>query len=233
MRVLLLVLLTSCAQMSEVVTLRAVPLEEPRMVLETLGNRLAIAGERMGMTVRAQVTQVQECADVQTQRAEGFRRVERKAEGNSLLLHWIFGGLFTASGAGLVAWTALSPVDPQGPNSAGTNYAYGAVLGGAGLALLASALWSETQLGVHEESLGEKVLRRPGQKRVCAETPVHTGEVRLTLADGLQLTAKIDEQGQALLALPENLEKRLEQEGSRRATLEALDDPRAQIRLDL
>lgn len=232
--VALALVLASCAQLSETVTLRAVPMESPRVVNTPAGERLAIRGARSELSVTAVVTKQRLCRDVQEQRAEGFRRVERRAVGPSLTLEWLFGGLLTAGGAGLVTWTALSPEDPTfGPTGASTNYAYGVVIGAAGLALLGGAAWDWHKTGVHEESLGVQTLKKQGLETVCAEEPAPGGQVRLTLADGLQLEAEVDATGTAQIPLPADVDLRLEREGSRRATLEAKGDARAQVRITL
>lgn len=224
----------SCARLTEQVTLRAQPLESPRTVRVQLGERMAVAGVREGSVVRAQVTRIQRCADVQEQRAEGIRRIERHAEGHSLVMEWLFGGLFAAGGAGLIAWTAASPVDLEtsADNSPG-NYAYGAAIAALGVGLLAGAIYDQAQTGTHEESLGTRTLRKEGPEQVCGQTPALAGQVRLTLPDGAQLEAPVDTTGQARIELPQDLEKRIEREGSRRATLEVLGDARAQVRLEL
>lgn len=229
-----LLLLCSCARLTEQVTLRAQPLEAPRTVRVQLGERMAVAGAREGDAVRAQVTRLQRCADVQEQRAEGFRRVERHPDGPSLTLEWLFGGLFTAGGAGLIVWTAASPVDTtSSADNSGANYAYGAAIAAVGAGLLAGAVYDQMLTGVHEQLLGEKTLRKEGAEQTCGQAPAATGQVRLTLPDGAQLEAAVDAQGEARIALPADLEKRLTREGSRRATLEVLGDAHAQVRLDL
>ncbi len=232
--VVFLLLLASCARLTEQVSLRAQPLEPPRVVRTSLGERLAVAGTREGTVVRAQVTRIQRCADVQEQRAEGFRHIERQAEGKSLVLEWVFGGLFTAAGVGLIGWTAASPADLEtSTDTAPANYAYGAAITALGVGLLAGALYDQSLVGTHEESLGERTLRKAGPEQVCGQTPAAGGQVRLTLPDGGQIEAPVDATGQALVVLPPDLEKRLEREGSRRATLEVLGDAAAQVRLEL
>ena len=227
-------LVSACAHLREEVRLRAVPLEAPHVVHTTAGERLAVRGQRVGEHVQAQVTRQTLCVDVQEQRAEGFRRVERVSEGPSYTLEWVFGGLLTAGGAGLIAWTAASPGDPtSGPTGTTTNYGYGAAIGAVGLALLGGGLWDWHQIGVHEDSLGVQVLKKPGPETVCGEVPATAGDVRLTLPDGLQLEATLGATGTAVIALPEDLEARLTREGSRRATLEAKGDARAQVRIEL
>lgn len=236
MRALLLMalLLMSCARLNEQVSLRAQPLEAPRTVRVQLGERQAVSGARDGDVVRVQVTRIQRCADVQEQRAEGFRRVERKADGQSLVLEWVFGGIFTAAGTGLLAWTAASPADLEtSTDTAPANYAYGAAITALGVGLLAGALYDHALLGVHEESLGERTLRKEGPEQICGQTPGSSGVVRLTLPDGGQIEASVDATGQAVITLPVDLEKRIEREGSRRATLEVLGDAHAQVRLAL
>ena len=230
----LLLLLCSCARLTEQVTLRAQPLEPPRIVRVQLGERMGVTGAREGNAVRAHVTRLQRCADVQEQRAEGFRHVVRQPDGKSLVLEWVFGSLFAAGGAGLIAWTAASPVDlTTSADNAPGNYAYGAAIAALGVGLLAGAIYDQSLVGTHEESLGERTLRKEGPELVCGQAVATGGQVRLTLADGTQLESPVDGAGEARIELPADLEKRLEREGSRRATLEVMGDVRAQIRLDL
>ncbi len=232
--VVLCLVLACCARLTEQVTLRAEPLEPPRIVRVQLGERLAVVGSRDGNAVRAQVTRVQRCADVQEQRAAGFRHVERQADGKSLTAEWLFGGLFTAGGLALIGWTAVSPVDlTTSTDNAPANYGYGAAITALGAGLLAGALYDQLQTGGHDEPLGERTLRKEGPEQVCGALPATTGQVRLTLPDGAQLEAAVDATGVARVPLPDDLDKRLEREGSRRATLEVLGDARAQVRLDL
>ncbi len=227
-------LLGSCARLTEQVTLRAEPLEPPRIVRVQLGERLAVAGTREGDVVRAQVTRLQRCADVQEQRAEGFRRVNRQPDGKSLVAEWVFGSLFTAGGLGLIAWTAMSPVDLSvSTDNAPVNYGYGAAIAALGAGLLAGAIYDQSLTGTHEESLGERVLRKEGPEQVCGQTPATAGQVRLTLPDGAQLEAAVPPDGEARIALPADWQKRLDREGNRRATLEVIGDARSQVRLEL
>lgn len=230
----LLLLLCSCARLTEQVTLRAEPLEPPRTVRVQLGERMAVVGTREGDVVRAQVSRVQRCADVQEQRAAGFRHVERRPDGKSLVAEWLFGSLFAAGGLALIGVTAAYPESADsGVNSAPTNYGYGAAITAVGLGFLAGAIYDNSLLGVHEEPLGERTLRKQGAELVCGQTPATSGQVRLTLPDGAQLEAPVDASGQAIVALPADLEKRLEREDNRRATLEVIGDPRAQVRIGL
>lgn len=229
-----LVLLCSCARLNEQVTLRAQPLEPPHLVRVQLGERLTLVGVREGAAVHAQVTKLQRCADVTEQRAEGFRRVERHAEGQSLVLEWVFGGLFTAGGLGLLGWTAAAPDQADAAaKSAPANYAYGAAIAALGVGFIAGAIYDQSLTGVHEESLGTRTLRKEGPEQVCGQVPASSGQVRLTLSDGSQLEAPVDAAGVAVIALPADLEKRLTREGNRRATLEVLGDASAQVRLEL
>lgn len=228
------VLIAGCARLTEQVTLRAQPLEAPRTVVTPAGERLAVAGARAGDVVQAHVQRQMRCADVLEQRAEGFRRVERHPDGASLTLEWLFGGLFTAGGTGLLVWTAASPVDTSvSSDNSGSNYAYGAAIAALGVGLLAGAIYDHSLTGVHETSLGEKTLKKPGPERTCSESAAQGGQVRLTLPDGAQLESPVDADGNARIQLPADLEQRLTREGSRRATLEALGDARAQVRIDL
>ena len=223
-----------CARLSEQVSMRVAILEEPRQSLAQLGERRTIAGERQGAVVRATAHVVQRCADVLEQRAAGFRVVERHSDGPSLTLEWLFGGLFVGAGSGLFAWTALSPVDLQFRNdNAGGNYAIATAISALGVGLLAGAIWDTAQTGRHEFPLGERTLRKQGPERVCGEATAPAGQVRLTLPDGTQLEAALDATGHAEVALPADVEQRLQREDNRRATLEVLGDATAQVRVPL
>lgn len=214
--------------------MRVEPLEPPRKTQVSLGSGLGIQGARDGNQVRAQLLVVQYCADEQQQRARGFQRVERQAIGWSLKAEWLFGGLIAATGAGLMAYTAANPPDPTVTvKSQRTAYLQAGAVLAVGVGLLAAATWQQLGLGVHETPLGEKVLTKRGSEYTCGQAPATGGRARLTLADGHQIEGDADASGVALLPLPDDLELRMQTEGSRRATLEALGDPRAQVRIGL
>ena len=180
---------------------------------------------------------VSRCRTILEQRAKGFRRTTRRAEGASLTLEWVFGALFTAAGSGIIAYSALAPppeeVDGEfTPSGTGQGYVHGTAIGLVGLGLLAGAAWQQWSLGVHETALGERTLKRAGHVRICGQPKPGPGRVRLTLDDGLQMEADAGADGVAILKLPDDIEMRLT-EGGRRATLEVKGDWRSQIRLRL
>lgn len=236
----LLVLLigpAGCAQIRETTRLRVQVLEQPRQRLQPDGMGYKVSGKRVGMTFEARVSQMARCRRVVEQRALGFRHTTRRAEGGSLALEWVFGGLFTVAGGGIIAYTAGHPppaeVDGEySPNGQRTAYAYGAAIGVVGLALLAGATWQQLSLGVHETPLGERLLSRSGRPEACGKPKPASARVRLTLDDGLQLEADAGANGVATFNLPADIEQRLQAEG-RRATLEVKGDWRSQLRIRL
>lgn len=236
---LLLCALTSaapaCAHISETVQLRAVPSGPVTIARVETGSALAIRGTRDGARVRAEVEVVHLCADEQRQRARGFRVSERKAEGSSLALEWLFGGLFAAAGAGLAAWNTVSPPDSSAGSlrSQSRGYAFAGGIGAVGLALLGGALYQQLSLGRSETDLGERELTQRGRETICRREPAHEGTARLTLSDGTQIEGAVDLHGDAVLALPDDVDARMDKEGNRRATLEVLGDARAQARISL
>lgn len=232
---LLILHLVGCAQIGETVQLRAQPLGPPTTVRVDTSRGFAVQGERRGGAVEVQIDAVQYCADEQRQRARGIRVVERRAEGSSLLIEWTFGGLLSATGAGLAAYNAANPPDVSAGSlrSEARGYWFAGGIGAAGLALLGGALVQQLSLGKSEIDLGERELHKRGKESICQRQPAQGGQVRLTLPDGAQLEASADAQGKASLPLPQDLEARIEKEGSRRATLEVLGDARAQVRIPL
>lgn len=226
-----------CAHVEERVTLRAQALEQPHTTRVEIGTGKGIEGERQGGTVRAVVQDLTICAAETRQRALGFRRIERKAVGQSLVIQWVFGGLFTATGTGLLVAQAQAPAAEADTLNAGRSeqlgYLYAGAIAAAGLGLLAGSVWQQQGLGVHETPLGERVLHTRGDRFACARRPATGGRVRLTLPDGLQIEAEAGTDGVAQVPLPEDLETRLETEGSRRASLEVMGDARAQVRIGL
>jgi len=226
-----------CAQISETHRLRVEPLEKPKQRMESLGAGHQVSGKRVGATVQVQVLSVARCQKVLEQRARGFRRTTRRAEGASLKLEWLFGGLFAAAGAGIITYNALDPpaeeVDGEfSPGSARQAYVQGAAITTVGLALLIGAAWQQWSLGVHETPLGERTLKRAGRIQTCGAPKPGPGRVRLPLDAGLQIEAQAGADGVAIVPLPTDIEARL-QKGGRRATLEVKGDWRSQVRMRL
>lgn len=223
-----------CAQLSTQRTLRALPVEAPRSVVVPLGSGFAIRGGRDGDAVVAQVDRVERCADELHQNARGIERTERRAVGYSLVGEWLIGSLVTASGATLLGLTAAFPPEPGVTSKSQTTaWLQAGAVTAVGAAVLAGAIWDQAQVGVQERDLGVRELRQRKAERVCSSAPAASAPVRLTLPDGEQLTGTTDATGVARIALPADLEARLAREGSRRATLEAQGDARAQVRITL
>ncbi len=227
----------SCARVAEVRSLRVVPLERPRQTSEDRGVGFAVRGERDGGVLRVQVEEVRRCATVTLQRADGFERTERVAQGGTLAIQWTMGGLFTLAGAGIVGWNAANPAKPDatGAVSVGSStsaYLQGGLIGGIGVGLLVASLVQQLSLGRHDKALGTRELRRDGPVRTCGRGPAASGTVRLTLPDGASLQATVDATGKAELTLPADLDDRLK-DSDRRATLEVLGDWRSQTRVSL
>ena len=225
----------ACAHISETVQLRAVPTGSVTIARVETGSSFAISGAREGAHVRAQVEVVHLCADEQRQRARGIRVAERQAEGSSLTLEWLFGGLFSAVGGGLAVWNTASPPDSAAGSlrSQSRGYTFAGGIGTVGLALLGGALYQQLSLGRSETDLGERELTQRGRESICRREPAREGKARLTLSDGSQVEAAVDLHGEALLPLPDDADARMDKEGSRRATLEVLGDARAQARISL
>ena len=225
-----------CAAIEQTSRVRANPLEAPRTHRVPLGPGLAVQGERQGPVVVAKVEVVDWCAIEQLQRADGVRITERTAVGNSLTVEWLFGGLLTATGSGLLAYTAFTrptqEVEGELSMPQASGWAYSGGITAVGVALLAGAAWQQLSLGVHETPLGEREMQKRGAAFVCARKPAAAGQVRLTLSDGSQLEAQANESGEARIELPADIDERLKLEG-RRATLEAVGDPSAQVRIEL
>lgn len=228
---------SGCARIAETRSLRVRALEPPRQVAEPRGVGFAASGQRDGTLFRVAVEQVERCATVTRQRAEGFERLERRAEGGTLVIQWAMGGLFSLAGGGIAAWTATHPTRPDAdgalrPGGDSSAWLQAAILGGVGLALLAGSTVQQTQIGVSERSLGARELAQEGRIRVCRRGPAAAGTVRLTLPDGSSWTAAVGPDGRATIDLPADLEDRLH-ESDRRATLEVLGDWRSQVRVPL
>jgi hypothetical protein len=154
--------------------------------------------------------------------------------GYSLVGEWLLGSLVTATGATLLGLTAAYPPEPGVTSKSQTTaWLQAGTVTALGLGLLAGAVWDQSQLGTVRRDLGERELRKRLAERTCSEAPAPATEVRLTLPDGEQLLATTGDDGLATITLPADLETRLEKEGSRRATLEATGDVRAQVRIGL
>lgn len=228
----------ACAQLSETRQLRVEVLEPARTVRVALGTGLAVRGVRSDAGVRAQVDRVARCAQEQQQRALGIEVVERRTLGASMWLQWVFGGVFAAAGGFLVTTPAESAAPTSGdgevtaPRSQSLRVT-GAVIGLAGLGLLGAAIAQTASLGIHERVLGERVLRRQGPAVACGTAPAPAVTVRLTLPDGTQLEAMTGLDGHATVPLPADVSEIVTREGTARATLEALGDATAQVRIDL
>lgn len=231
--VLVCALPSACAHIEENESYRIDPLERARTSRVETGHGLGVAGSRLGLAVQAQVFDVSWCALEHRQRARGWRRVERVPVGQSLTIEWAFGGLFTATSASLIALNTLSP--PAHPEaslrSQSSGYVFAGAVGAIGLGLLTGAIVQQASLGRHDTDLGEKEIEKRDPDFVCKREPAHGGRVRLTLADGMQVEADADQNGLAVLPLPADIESRLTE--GRRATLEAIGDPRAQVRIPL
>ena len=225
-------LAVGCAQIEERVTLRAQPLEQERTQRVETGKRLGIAGERQGPAVQAQIFAVTWCAIERRQRARGIKRVERSAVGHSLTLEWVFGAMFLASGGTMFAVNKLNPPDPKvSLRTEDAGYLFAGSLGAVGLALLTGALVQTVSLGHSDVDLGEREMIKHGTEFQCKREPAPGGRVRLTLADGLQIEADAGPTGAATLLLPLNVEEHLGE--GRKATLEAIGDVKAQVRIAL
>ncbi len=231
------VLLVGCARIIETRSLGARPLEAPRVKVVEIGEGFQVRGKRDGAVVRVQVARVHYCNRVTEQRAIGLRRTERKADGHSLLLEWLFGAVLAGTGASVVAYGATHPPEetPDLTVNLGNQkqaYVHGGIIGVLGLSLLGGAAWQQASLGVTNEELGERTLKRAGLAYPCRQTRAKKGRIRLTLDDGLQIYGDVDETGYAVVELPDDIEKRIVAEG-RKATLEAIGDWRSQTRIQL
>lgn len=226
-----------CARVVESRSLRVVPLERPRQITEERGVGFGVRGERDGGLLRVRVEEVRRCATVTLQRADGFERTERVAQGGTLAIQWTMGGLFTLAGAGIIGWNAASPAraDASGAVPVGNSTSailQGSLIGGVGVGLLVASLVQQLSLGRSDKPLGSRELRRDGPTRTCSHGPAASGTVRLTLPDGTSLQATVDAAGKAELPLPADLDERL-RDTDRRATLEVLGDWRSQTRVSL
>lgn len=232
-------LVVGCAHIAETSQLRAIPLEPPRKQTVPAGKGLGIEGRREGELVRAQVLEVAYCAEERRQRARGVQETTRTAVGQSLVLEWVFGGLFALTGGGVGAYNALRPPvdDANGITTKASALPYAIGIGAAGLALLGGAAWQTASLGTRSEALGERELVQRSPERPCgrkpwvAAGPSDRARVRLTLASGLQLDGEAGPDGAVNLPLPASLTDHLE--AGQRATLEVIGDPRGQTRIDL
>jgi hypothetical protein len=225
---LLTLLLCDCARMVRESTLSAVPLETPRKQAITLPSLLGVAGKREGLTVLATVFERARCADQLRQRARGVRHTRVRADGQSLLGEWLVGGAASLLGGAGLAWTATRAADPEdAPGAQQQRYLLtGGILAG-GLVFLLGAVYQQSEIGDHDEDLGERELQKVANEHDCGHTPKGSEALRLTLSDGTQLEAVADTQGQAIFTLPPDIDERLEV-GEKRAVLEARSDPKAQ-----
>ncbi len=230
-------MLAGCARVIETHSLRARPLESPKMTVVEAEEGFQVRGKRDGAVVRIQVARVRYCKRVTEQRAMGLRRTERRADGHSLLLEWLFGAVLTGTGASVIGYSATHPPKNEpdatvNPGNQQQAYLHGGIIGVIGLGLLGSAVWQQASLGITSEELGERVLKSTGLTYPCRATKATAGRVRLTLDDGLQIYGDVDETGHAVVELPDDIERRISAEG-RKATLEAIGDWRSQTRIRL
>ncbi len=225
-----------CASINETIQLRARPLEAPRTVEAEVESGTRVRGQRDATNVRVEAETVRYCAKATRQRAMGIREVRRQAQGNSLTLEWLFGGLFTAAGITVLSYNAVAPPKLEAEEAGLSNereaWWTGGAIAGAGLGLLAAAWWQQASLGVHTTELGVRELEKRGRHYVCRAETATAGTVRLELSDGTLIEATIGVDGKASLPLPADIDERLRQHG-RKATLEALGDWRSQVRIDL
>ncbi len=227
----------ACAKVHVERSLRVQPMEKARESAEERGVGAKVEGKRDGGQVHVQVHAVRRCQTVKLQRAEGFERTTRVAVGHSLTMQWAMGGLFFTSGAGIAAWQWTHPTPPAtdglvAPDRSRSTWLQAGAIGAIGVGLLVGSLWQQLGLGTSERSLGVRELRREGRVRDCGPAPPGAARVRLTLPDGTSLQADVDAEGRATLALPEDVEARM-QETDRRGTLEVLGDWRSQTRIGL
>jgi len=222
-----------CAHIHEQRGLRVQPLDKATNERVQTVQGLGISGQRDGNTLRAQVEKVQYCATLQKQRALGFEIVDRQSNDKTLLMQWSFGAILTVMGGGLVAYSTLHPaVEEQGTYTTKGSIAFPAAIGIGGLALLTASLAQQLSLGKSETPLGERTIEKRSSEFICGREPANGGHVRLTLSDGTQLEADADAKGVAVIELPANIDAILATEG-KRATLEAIGDARAQVRIGL
>ncbi len=224
---------TRCAHIAEQRGLRVQPLDKASNERVQTVQGLGVTGQREGNAVRAQVQNIQYCVTLQKQRALGFEVLNRQSSDKTLAMQWTFGGILTAMGGGLVTYSLLRPaVEEEGTYTTKGSIAFPAAIGIGGLALLTGSLVQQLSLGKSETPLGERTMEKRSSEFICGREPAHAGHVRLTLSDGTQLEADADANGLAVIALPANIEAILQADG-KRATLEAVGDARAQIRIGL
>ena len=230
----LLALTTGCARLLTETTLRAQVLEAPRKREVPVGARALVLGQRAGLTVHAQVFTESRCADELRQNARGFATTVTRADGQSLLAEWLFGGVLTALGGAGLGWTATHAALPDEPPSAqASRYQFTGALAAIGLAFVAAATWQTSSLGTHERDLGVKELIKQTREHGCGRAARPNEALRLTLCDGKQLLATADAAGIAAFALPEDIDARIASEGTDRAILEVLSDVHGQTVLHL
>lgn len=228
--------LGGCARINEKVSLRVVPLEQPRRSIVQIGEGYVLRGARVADGVLVQVAAAKYCARRLEQRARGYKVITHTAVGPSLTMEWITGTVFTSI-ASLLWWQSfdVAPAasnDTYQPNQSQNLRVYGSGIGLVGTALLVGAVVQTVGLGRREIDMGEKTLKKDGRPRPCQLAKATNGVLRLTLDDGLQLQAQVKPDGTAHFVLPADIDARIAQAGDR-ATLEALGDWRSQVRISL
>jgi hypothetical protein len=228
--------LCCCAKVQHTVNLTARPLEKPRKSIAMVAKGFQLRGKRAGDSVLVEVAKANYCATRTTQKARGFKVIERRAVGHSLKMEWLTGAVLAGTGGFLIANSLSTPDNGDDPFVAierNTSLRmYGGTFTLLGTALLAGAVYQTATLGREEIDLGVRMLKRDGLAKPCQLSRAVTGTVRLTLDDGLQLTGGVDPTGHASIKLPADLQRRVKQSGGR-ATLEVLGDWRSQRRLDV
>jgi len=222
----------ACAPISESTQLKVQPLEAPRTQVVKTGEGFMLRGKRVADEVVVQVAATDYCTRRKEQRARGFKVVTRKAKGVGLVMEWIAGGVFSAVGGLVFAYAEAPPDYSLEVDKSTSQRVYGSGLMMAGTALLVGAIYQTSILGVEKTDIGVKTLKHDGLIKPCKLRRAATGKVRLTLDDGLQLTADVQPDGVARVKLPADLDARL-LKGGKRATIEVLGDWRSQRRIDL
>ncbi len=225
-----------CARIAVSRSLRVAPIEAPQHRVVVVGKGFALDAKRDAGVVNVTVRAVSYCRQLTTQRAQGFRVVQRRAVGPSLAMEWAMGALIAGAGATVLTYAALNPeTTTDGELAVGSRkrtWFTGGAITAAGVALLVGALVQQRSLGRSEVALGLKTLRKQGVEAACQPTAATSGRLRLTLGDGHQIEADVRPDGTAALPLPADVDARLQRDG-RRATLEAIGDWRSQTRISL
>lgn len=228
--------LGSCAKVSHTVRLSATPLEKPRTSIAVVASGYQLRGKRDGKTVKVQVAKANYCTRRTSQKARGFKVIERKAVGPSLVMEWLTGGVMSTAG-GLLIGASLQAPEPTTAAETALHRStsmrmYGGGFALIGTALLAGAIYQTSTLGREEIDLGVRTLKRDGLAKPCQLTKATRATVRLTMDAGLQLTAEVTATGLATIELPDDIEERIKADGGR-STLEVLGDWRSQRRINL